>query len=103
MKRIDLSPVAKAPDDFSPYDLLLQTAQFAGKDGVPPKEIRERIRVMDAFEAAGPDAAFVDLEDADHLALCRAIEQTRWSVALRHVIAVLDRVEKAAEPPKGGK
>lgn len=74
-------------------DVIAQVAKYAGKEGINVDEMRRRIRILDALDAATGDA--LQLEDADHAVLVRALKGFPFAVAHRDLLRIVDDIEEA--------
>lgn len=77
----------------SEKEALIGVVRF-NKDGFTLDEIRLGLRVLDKLE--GPGTALA-LEEAEWGFLCRRLRATKWLVASREVIEMIDRIEAAKE------
>lgn len=59
---------------------------------------RARSKVLDKFEALSADAEYVDLEDAEHETLKKAVENSEFQIIDRGIPIICDRVLSAATP-----
>lgn len=102
MKRINLAQVMIAGQLMKATDVLtnLVKAPSPGQ-GFDLGEMRSRLKVIDKLEGAGSDIC-LDLEDAEHTTLKRALEQSSFVLADRGLLALIDGVinAKAPLPPK---
>jgi hypothetical protein len=98
MKRVNLAPVMIAGQLMKATDVLtgLVKAPPPGQ-GFDLIEMRSRLKVIDRLEGAGTDF-FVDLEDAEHATLKRALEQSSFVLADRGLLAIIDGVINAKAP-----
>lgn len=100
MKRINLAQVMIAGQLMKAAEVLtnLVKAPSPGQ-GFDLGEMRGRLKVIDKLEGAGTDVS-VDLEDAEHATLKRALEQSSFVLADRGLLALIDGVINAKAPPK---
>lgn len=62
-------------------------------------EMRKRVRILNALDLLAPDAAALDLEDADYDVLKSALETTPYNIASAHVLSIVDAALNAKAPP----
>lgn len=100
MKRVNLAQTMIAGQLMNPADVLggLVKAPSPGQ-GFDLGEMRSRMKVIDKLEAVGTDA-YVDLEDAEHFTLKRALEQSSFVLADRGLLSIIDEVLNAKAPPQ---
>lgn len=55
-------------------------------------ELRDRCRILDALDKSPPDATALDLEDADHETLVRALNTFQFGMATRDLLSILDDI-----------
>jgi hypothetical protein len=93
MKRIE----QKKEGDFTTAKLLQQVCETS-INGMNLTQMRSRIRVLDAVEAAGDGD--IMLEDADFNTLSEAINSQQWALAKKQLLVIIDGVLEAknAEP-----
>jgi hypothetical protein len=96
MKRI---PLRKGEADaLEGITVFRQVLENSPREPLNVDMIRRRCRVLDKLEKAGGE--FVDLEDLDALTLSQAIDVFPWSKATKDILAIIDDVKEAKEPPK---
>jgi len=79
-----------------PIDLLKTVmVQPPPNRGIPPDEMRGRIKVLDALELSKGGEVF--LEDADLETLRVAYKAFQWPFAHKDILAVLDALEAAED------
>lgn len=99
MKRVALGIVKADSEELKVGHLLMNIVRAAppGK-GFDLVEVRDRFKVYEKIERAVDDH-FVDLEDAEHALLKRAISEMSYAAATKTVVEIADRVMDAKEPP----
>lgn len=89
----------KTLGEFSTKKLVSQVCATS-VNGMNLTQMRSRIRILDAIDAAGDGDIL--LEDADYTTLSDAINAMPWALADRNLLAVIDGIlsAKKAEPKK---
>lgn len=98
MKQIVLITNAVIGQDGKPTDSFITTAdviravanQPGSGGGVSVTDLRKRVRLLDAVDAA--ENGFVRLEDADHEFLARLVNNFQFGLASRELLAVVDGI-----------
>lgn len=90
MKRI----VLRAGGEHGSLSVLRLVAGHSPQRAITIEEIRRRVRILDALDAA--DAELL-LEDADAEVLVRALEGFPWNMASRELLEIIDDVLTAEE------
>lgn len=78
------------------YGLIKNAAPGQGFD---LGEVRARLNIMDKIEAS-VDEAYIDLEDAEHALVQRALNEGRYVEASHALIEIADRILGAVSPTK---
>ena len=104
MKRIPLKSVQLIkPDGVEvtlSYWVQLQATMRQPMDvqqGADVDELRKSIRIMDALDAAGQDAEFLELEDTDHEFLVSKVGATKFTFVAPELVQFVDDVTAAGE------
>jgi hypothetical protein len=83
--------------EFETAKLMKQVCETS-INGMNLTQMRSRIRVLDAIDAAGDKA--IMLEDSDYSTLTEAINGMPWALASRDLLAVIDGILNASKPDK---
>lgn len=84
--------------EFKTRDLLRIVATQC-QNGARVDELRKRVRLLDAVEAAPDDAAGIEIEDADQELMARLMSEYPWALASRDLLTIIDDVVQAKAPP----
>jgi len=85
----------KSDGEFSVAMLVKETAGMA-PNGMTLTQMRSRIRIIDAVEAAG-ETKPISLEDADFSTLVDAINSMSWRVADKKLLGIIDAILTAPQ------
>jgi hypothetical protein len=97
MKRINFA-VTDGP--FKSQSILGQVMSVSPESKINVGEMRKRVRVLDALEAAEKIAQnYIDLEDADFDMLKGAIEGFPFQIANKDILKTVDAINEAKAPP----
>lgn len=94
MKVIELKTVG----DHSTF-VIVQNICSGSPQGMNLTQMRSRIRILDALEAA-KDAKDFRIEDADYSTLVEALNSTQWAIAHRDLLVVVDGILNAPDATK---
>lgn len=91
----------RCAENFKTSDVIRQVIERPFQ-GISLDELRKRVRVLDAVDAAG-DADALTLEDADYTTLAGAIQTMQFSMASKPLLSIIDEILNAApagSPPQ---
>jgi hypothetical protein len=89
MKRVSLELIG----NFKPRNLIdAVVSTSGGQQGISVPQMRGRVRVLDALEAAPADADVFLLEDADFNLLSELMNAYPYNIAHKDLLAVIDRL-----------
>lgn len=92
MKSIPQQSLGEGERVFTTAKLIKQVCETS-MQGMNITQMRSRIRVLDAVEAAGESDIL--LEDADFSVMTEAINAMQWALADRNLLAVIDGILNA--------
>jgi hypothetical protein len=81
---------------------IIKTVLERPAQGVNVGELRARCRVLDALDRVPPDATRINLEDADHDTLVRAVNTFVFGLASKELLAIVDDILEAKAPQESG-
>lgn len=87
----------KTLGEFSTAKLIKQVCETS-INGMNLTQMRSRIRVLDALDAAGDKP--IELEDSDFNTVTEAINGMPWALANRDLLAVIDGILNSKKPGK---
>jgi len=95
----DLKETDAAEGTMTYLDLAKICLNAPPERGFTPDEMRARMRVLDALDAAqGQDAGCLILEDADAVKLQSCVQAMRWPRMHRQLVEFLDAAANMAAP-----
>jgi hypothetical protein len=74
---------------------IIKTVLERPAQGVNVGELRARCRVLDALDNVPPGATRINLEDADHDTLVRAVSTFVFGLASKELLAIVDDILEA--------
>lgn len=94
MKSITLPKTA----EINPLEVLATVAMSGGTQGMTIADMRQRLKIADAVDAAKKaNAPCVELEDAEHGLLVRLLDVHPFAIAHKDLVAIADAVREAKD------
>jgi len=94
MVKITNKVVKVGERELSYADLIRTSVQNPPQGGFSVKEMKDRMRILDAVDLAEKNKAEIQLEDADAERLAACVAQMRWAVLDPAIVGFCDEVAK---------
>jgi hypothetical protein len=95
-----LVPLRESPG-LKTTEIIRTVIERPSGNGAGVSELRARCRVLDALDKPPPCVASLILEDADHATLAKAVNGFQFGIATKELLAIVDDILEAKEPPVG--